>query len=386
MPTHLNRAERLRILVVMELRNALLYHPVGSNLKTPPMRRSFSLASLHVLRTVLAAVALFLASSTPAHPRQSSPDAAQAARQPHDSVTRQGPFVLGNQRYSVNFQYKVLPASPTVPSSRTSSTLSRLEILDARSVSLYYEELPYHVSQGRLQEQLTASASLLTGNGGVALAIRFVDHPQSADKIAKESWQLFTVMNDQLKPLGPMLPLGHGSDITVGGVVTAVMMKGGIAVMPMASTAEVLALRVWTGNFYASVPVRFDWAHGQWGVGQQCYRNSNGTLTESGCILPVQASAQPRSLHDDFPFVQLFPAPDADSGGAENIMITPNKPLEFLEMFAIVHWHTEGLQGQRVACTFSDVWLRTRIDGQEGWVHGQDAFAALGLPQTNPAP
>jgi len=327
-----------------------------------------------------------------AHPtKQFPPNSPQTSDRLRDSVTRQGPFTLSDQRYTVLFQYKALSENPlpAAASPNSTSTLARLEILNAHDAAIYHQDFAYNVTQGHLQEQLTASASLLSGTGGVALVIRFLehpDHPENAGTFAKESWQLFTVVNGQLRPLGPMLPLGHGGDITVGGVVTAVMMKGGIAVMPMASTAEVLALRVWTGNFYALVPVRFDWAHGQWGEGQQCYRTSNGTLTESGCILPVQAVAQPRSLDADLPYVQLFAAPDAATASPQDIMITPSKRLEFLETLAIVHWHSEGLQGQRVACTFSDVWLRLRIDGQEGWVHGQDAFAALGLPQTSPAP
>lgn len=326
------------------------------------------------------------------HPgKQFPPNSSQSSYRLRDSATRQGPFALSDQRYTVLFQYKVLSENPSSAQSSASSnsTLSRLEILNAHDAAIYHQDFPYNVTQGRLQEHLTASASLLSGSGGVALVIRFLDrpdHPESAGAFAKESWQLFTLVGGQLQPLGSMLPLGHGGDITVGGVVTAVMMKGGIAVMPMASTAEVLALRVWTGNFYALVPVRFDWAHGQWGEGQQCYRTSNGTLTESGCIMPVQAAAQPRSPDADLPYVQLFVGPDGDTEGSQNIMITPSKHLEFLEMFAIVYWHNEGPQGQRVACTFSDLWLRLRIDGQEGWVHGQDAFDALGLPQTSPAP
>jgi hypothetical protein len=357
------------------------------------MRRSsqpFWLAFLLLCRATLVAgiAVIFCASALAQFPPTASSAASASPRRLRDSVTREGPFAIGDQRYTVLFQYKVLSEgpSPSAKPANSSATLSRFEILNGQNTSIYHQEFPYTFTQGHLQDHLSASASLLSGNGGVALAIRFLDRPESPDKIAKESWQLFTVVDGQFRALGPLLPLGHGSDIAVGGVVTAVMMKGGIAVMPMASTAEVLALRVWTGNFYASVPVRFDWPHGQWGVGQQCYRNTNGTLTESGCIIPMQAVPQPRSLHDDFPYVQLFPAPDADTGGSDNIMITPNKPVEFLEMFAVVHWHTEGLQGQRVACTFSDVWLRVRIDGQEGWVHGQDAFTALGLPQANPAP
>jgi len=371
-----------------------MFFYVDNNDRSNPSMRSVSkwLSRTHitVLRTAIATTLLlfFCACAEAQFPPVASSDATDSTHRLRDSVTRQGPFTVGNQRYAVLFQYKVLAerTSSGTPSANSSSTLSRLDILNARDNSIYHQEFPYTVTQNRLQEHLTASASLLNGTGGVALVIRFLDQPERTDALAKESWQLFTLANGQLRPLGPMLPLGHGGDLTVGGVVTAVMMKGGIAVMPMASTAEVLALRVWTGNFYALVPVRFDWAHAQWGEGQQCYRNSNGTLTESGCIMPVQAVAKPRSSDADLPYVELFVGPDGNTEGSENIMITPSKRIEFLEMLALVRWRNEGPQGQRVACTFEDLWLRTRIDGKEGWVHGQDAFDALGLPQASPAP
>jgi len=372
----------------------MLYYGYSSGLRSSFVPRKFHPASPRVYFRFKLALATVLTLASPgwsaAHPgKQFPPSAPPASPRLRDSATRQGPFTVSDQRYTVLFQYKVLSEGSSPTPSANSSTLSHFDILSTHDNSIYHEDFPYTVTQGHLQEHLTASASLLSGSGGAALVLRFLDqpdHPESAKAPIRESWQLFAVVNGQLRPLGPMLPLGHGGDITVGGVVTAVMMKGGIAVMPMASTAEVLALRVWTGNFYALVPVRFDWAHGQWGEGEKCYRNSNGTLTESGCILPVQAVAKPRSPDADLPYVQLFVGPDGNTEGSENIMITPGKHIEFLEMLAIVRWHNEGLQGQRVACAFNDLWLRTRIDGKEGWVHGQDAFEALGLPQSNPAP
>lgn len=352
-------------------------------------RRSVSASRFVFLRVpfVAATLLLFFATSTAASPQLPPPPSTPATPQLRDASSREGPFTVDdNQQYSVLFQYKVLPAraSSSAASGSSSSTLWRFDVLSSQENSVYHQTFAYTVTQGRLQEHLTASASLLRGDGGVLLVIRFLDHPdRTADRasVAKESWQLFSISDEDLVPLGPILPLGHGENIAVGGVMAAVMMKGGIAVMPMASTAEVLAIRAWTGNFYASVPVRFDWADSQWGEGEQCYRTADGTLTERGCIIPVEAIPTPRSPDADFPYVQLFVTPDGNTDGSQNILITSAARIEFLEMQAIVRWHNDG---QRVACTFSDVWLRTRINGNEGWVHGQDAFAALGLPQADP--
>ena len=308
----------------------------------------------------------------------------QGASQLRESVTRNGPFTLAGQLYTVLLHYAVLPARNT-PAAKAPSTLSSLQILDSQENPVYQETFNYTLAQQRFADQLSASASLLSGDGGVVLVIRFLDQPTPAPnaspELASESWQLFTIVNGHLTLLDSILPLGQGSDITVSGTVAAVMMKNGIAVMPIASTAEVLAFRAWTGSFYALVPVRFDWAHGQWGEGQQCYQTANGALTERGCVMSVEAKPQPRSPDADTAYVGLFADPGGDTDNSLNVPVSPEARVEILEMQAVVGWETRD---QRIACSFRNVWLRARINGQEGWVRGQDAFDALGLPLTNP--
>jgi hypothetical protein len=321
----------------------------------------------------------------------SSQASAQSAPEPRDELTRQGPFTVGNQQYTVLLNYKVLPQS-VAPTGKSSSTLSFLQILDASGDAVLKETFPYTVNQRHFAERLSAAASLLRGEGGTALAIRFLEQPGAssgtASRFGKESWQLFGSVNGRLAPFGAVLPLGQGTDLAGRGTVAAVMTKGGVAVMPMDSAAEVVALPAWTGNFYVLVPVRFDWPHNQWGEGEECFRNVEGSLTERGCILSVQAALQQRSPDADIVGVQLYAVPDGDTddeaGHPLNVLVTPSSHVDFLEVQAVVRWHSEGQDSQREECTFSDLWLRTRIDGQEGWVHGQDAFAALGAPLSNP--
>jgi hypothetical protein len=329
-----------------------------------------------------------LSFTPPSIQQPSSASASTQASLPNaNSVTRQGPYPLGNQQYTVMLQYRTLPENSSRPASPANftSTLSRLEILDAQGKSLYQENFPYDIEQRRFTQTLSASSSLLPGAGGGALVIRFIERlapPPNADpSLPKESWQVFGVVNGHIAPFGAVLPLGHGADITVNGAVAAVMIKGGIEVMPMASTAEVLAFRVWTGHFSALVPVRFDWPHGKWGEGEQCYATNNGTLTERGCIMRLEVVPQPRPPDADTIYVHLFESPDGNLDNSLNVPISPDAHPEFLDMMAIVQW---GAKGQRVECSFRDLWLRIRIDGKEGWLQGQQAFDALGLPLAGP--
>lgn len=342
--------------------------------------------------------ALILTAAAAAEPFQlKTPPAPQTNRsspQLRDSLAREGPFTIADQQYSVVFNYKVLAEKAslstrtTKSAAKSASTLAHLEILEAHAGSVYQHDFPYTVTQQHFDEKLSASASLLPGSGGTALVIRILEQsassPDGAPQFAKESWLVFTLVEGHLAALGGILPLGHGSDITVNDAVAAVMMKGGIAVMPIASTAEVLAFRAWTGSFYALVPVRFDWAHGQWGDGQKCYQTANGTARERGCIMSVEAKPQPRSPDGDTAYVHLFVAPDGNTDNSENVSVSPETSIEILEMQAIADWRTEPPDAQRVSCSFRNVWLRVLLNGQEGWVYGQDAFDALGLPLTSP--
>jgi hypothetical protein len=324
-------------------------------------------------------------------PSIQQPSAASATSQASpplaNIVSRDGPFSLGNQQYTIMLQYKaLLENSPRSASAANfTSTLAHLEILDAQGRSVYQETFPYDLAQRRFTQTLSASSSLLPGAGGGALVIRFIERlppsPNAEPPLPKESWQVFGVVDGHLAPFGAVLPLGHGTDIAVGGVVAAVMTKGGIEVMPMASTAEVLAFRVWTGQFYALVHVRFDWPHGKWGEGEQCYATDNGTLRERGCIMRMEVAPQPRPPNADTIYAHLFESPDGNLDNSVNVPISADAHPEFLDMMAIVQW---GAKGQRVECSFRDLWLRIRIDGKEGWLQGQQAFDALGLPLAGP--
>ena len=324
-------------------------------------------------------------------PSIQQPSAASASTQASPPLTnfvsRDGPYSLGSQQYTVMLQYRALPenSSRLASAANFTSTLGRLEILDAQGKSVYQENFPYDIAQRHFAQTLSASASPLPGVGGGALVIRFIERlapsPNADPPLPKESWQVFGVVNGHIAPFGGVLPLGHGTDITVNGAVAAVMIKGGIEVMPMASTAEVLAFRVWTGYFYALVPVRFDWPHGKWGEGEQCYATDNGTLRERGCIMRMEAVPQPRPSNADTIYVHLFESPDGNLDNSVNIPISPDAHPEFLDMMAIVQW---GAKGQRVECSFRELWLRIRLDAKEGWVQGQQAFDALGLPLAAP--
>lgn len=319
---------------------------------------------------------------------QSSGRDGQEQAQPQDFAQKQGPFSIGDQQYTVVLHEKVLGGNGGPPPGENSFlvTLAELDIADGNGQFVFQETFPFTLAEGRFLQTINASASLLTGQGGMGLVIQFVEQTASAaggvpGPAVRQSWQVFGLSNGALIKFGPVLPVGQGSDIAVGGVVTAVMAKGGVVVMPLATTAEEVQVRAWTGNFYVLVPVRVDWMHAQWGEAEECYELAEGTLRERGCTMPVEAPREPASgaSGNSGVYVLLF-ASITDKEAAE-VPVLVNSAIDILEALATAHWKdTAG----RSECSFDNVWLRVRIDGKEGWVHGQESFDALGLPLTAP--
>jgi len=297
-----------------------------------------------------------------------------------ESEERLGAFTIGGQMYAVVAREESFQRAKET---KFAATLGELEIRDASDSVIYQEEFPYEPGDGRFARKLSASASLFAGDGGAALALRFIDEAAASSPAAStdgnESWEVFDLVNGRLTRLGPPLPLGQGGDGTaVGGVLTGVMVRGGIGVVPLASKAEALEFRAWTGNFFVYVPVRVDWANGQWSEAEECFELNGGSLRAKGCNLNVAAVAQPRA---DGSTLRLYPETVEDRYNAQQVLVHGSSQVQFLAARAVVNWKESG---GRITCSFDDVWLRTRIDGKEGWVHSEEDFATLGMAAASP--
>jgi hypothetical protein len=286
-----------------------------------------------------------------------------------ESEQRLGVFTLSGQTFTVTtLKQTISPASST----RFATTVSEMQIRDGNSNPVYQQTFPASITDGRFLQTLTVSGSLLEGAGGQALVLRFLE--DSGAPSGTESWQMFSLVNGKLARYGAPLPLGQGT-VAVNGVLTGVMLQGGIGVVPLVSTAEALEFRVWAGNFFVNVPVRIDWARGQWSEGEQCFTNEGGSLRPTGCNLRATPNRQPAA---EGAAVTLFAQPEENPYTARQVPVRPNSALDFPAARALVKWKNSG---ERFTCSFDDLWLRVRIDGTEGWVHSPADFSALGLTE-----
>jgi len=93
-------------------------------------------------------------------------------------------------------------------------------------------------------------------------------------------------------------------------------------------------------------------------------------------------------------FVRLWPKPDEKSGPAANTVVKKDSKVELLAALVATQWVPSGTAqpsgnsngpladaGSIGVANDADLWLQVRIDGKEGWMHSDEDFRALGLPE-----
>ena len=334
-------------------------------------------STMRMLGAAFFCAAALLAQQAGAQAPKSAPPPTQAAAAgPRVSEASEvlGGFTIGGQRYTVVARVRSISGASDA---KFSTTLVGVEIRDAHRAGVYAKSFPADVQDGRFARILSASASAVEGAGGALLVIRYLEEPAAAGE--GESWQVFAPVNGKLTLLGVPLPPGGNENLAVGGVVTGVMVEGGVNVMPLVSKAEPLEFRAWAGNFFVYVPLRVDWEHGQWGEGEQCFKNDKGSLEKTGCNMRITAVAQPSRAPGSV--VTLFEAPVEDRFHASQVPIESGTKFEILDARAVVKWKESG---ERLSCQFEDMWLHARFHGDLGWIHSETDFAAVGLPAGAP--
>lgn len=181
--------------------------------------------------------------------------------------------------------------------------------------------------------------------------------------------QVFGVENGKLVPWGPPIQTQGEFEDFVPGKVS----KIGAAT---SFGTDALKFKVWTGNFFVTVPVLIGFTGAKLGPGMTCFRQTGHGMGESGCEFPVEAERHPSS--DDETFVRLFSEPIEDGATPAHAVIRKESKVEFLAASARMIFDNSG---NAINLGISeDVWLKVRIDGKVGWIHTQEDFEAVGLP------
>ena len=311
-------------------------------------------------------------SSRPPAPQQPSASAVEDAEQ------RTGPFPIAGQNYTVVLHEKRLTS---VDAPALARTLAGMEIKDAAGNASYQRSFPYAIERGRFQQNLSASAELVSGKTGAGLVIHYSE--QTAASLTgtaqtSESWQLFGLVNGKLAALGKPALIGVPR---TGGPFMGVMMRAANGTVAVTSQPDTIEVRAWTGYFYVFIPLRVDWNHGGLAEGQRCMEMIGGGLKEVGCDMRVEALRKPPA--DEFTFARLFGEANENMGEPDHVVMQKDSKIEILGSRAITKWNENG---ELIQPVFSDIWLHVRIDANTGWIHGEEDFGAVGLLAGSPAP
>jgi hypothetical protein len=300
-----------------------------------------------------------------------TPQAGQAARAPaqepkvEDVEERKGPFKIGGQTFTVVLHWKSLPGQK----GDFGEALALLEIVDAAGVIQHREEFSYAVENGSFVDSCSVSVNPISGSNGAGFLLDTGCLPSAP--LSGGPWQIFGVINGKLSLVGkPFYAEGQMGDF-VPGKITKI---GNLTqILP-----DELRIRLFTGYFFVTVPVRVNWLEGKLALGQHCYYQTGRGMAEGGCEMPVE-DVERLPSEQELTFVRMFSESNEQTGTPNHVVIKKDSKVEILAGKVLVTWE-EGKDNIGLGVG-GDIWVKVRIDGKEGWIHTNEDLQALGLYQ-----
>jgi hypothetical protein len=182
-------------------------------------------------------------------------------------------------------------------------------------------------------------------------------------------WQIFGIVNGKLSPIGkPLHAEGEMGDFVPGKVNH---MGNLTQILP-----DELRIRLFTGYFFVSVPVRVNWMEGKLALAQDCLYQTGHGMAEGGCEMPIEG-VERHPGGQDLTFVRMFTESNEQIGPPAHVVVKKDSRVEILAGKVLVTWE-EGKGGIGLGVA-EDIWVKVRIDGKEGWIHSDEDLQAIGL-------
>lgn len=320
-----------------------------------------------------------------APPLQKSPTQMPASGAPtpaNESGKKLGPFLIGGQAYAVELRTRKVQPGSTKDSG---DTVVAMEIRDAAGAVQYQKLFPYVQGTEDSFESWSASALLLKGANGTGLLVSYNDYfePSAPEEEPTGWFQIFGMRGGKLMPFGaPLEVQGEILDRYIDGDTYN-------AARPLDAHADEVDFKVWAGHCRIIFPVRVDWTQGKLTPAKECAMSA-GELG-AGCQYEVVSESQ--LYRSGITFVRLWANPDEKSGASQNAVVKKDSKVDLLAALVATRW-VEGNPagtadkkgpiddaGSVSVASDADLWLKVRIDGKEGWMHSEEDFRALGLPE-----
>jgi len=277
-----------------------------------------------------------------------------------------GPFRIGDRRFTaVLHQKRITGAAVADPEWQT--TLAGIEIKDEKGSVHFRESFSCVIAGEQFAETLGASVDLLQGKERSGLLVGYGRSPSTP--LGGQSWQVFGLFDGKLVPFAkPIFAEGDLIEEAHGNVVRTAPEPG--------LEGEVLHFRVWTGNFFVVYPVRVEFLMAKAMPAWRCSERTAQHM-KSRCRYRIETERRPGD--EEMTFIRMFAGADESAGTPEHVVVKKSSTVEFLSAKGEVRWEEDE---RRVTLSpGDDFWLEIRVDGKEGWIHTQEDFQAVGLPQ-----
>lgn len=325
-----------------------------------------------------------VAQPTGTHQAQTpTPQTVPASAPPNQSDKFLGPFSIGGQSYKVEVRTrKVQPGS----TQETGDTMLEMEIQDAAGAVAYRRTFRYQETDGEFSDSWSVSAMQLIGKNGSGLLVSYdaYSEPSAPEQEPTGWYQIFGVIDGKL--------VSFGAPIEVQGGLLDKYADGSSykAERPIGTEADVIDFKFWSGHCRLIFPVRVDWSHGKLSPAQEC----SVAAGEPGAGCQYGVVPEDTLYRSDITFVRLWPNPNEKSGKAEKTVVKVDSKVELMAALVPTRWidgksvgavensndWIKDAGGFRVVPE-SDLWIKVRIDGKEGWIHTEEDFRSLGLPE-----
>ena len=317
---------------------------------------------------VLVTTTIGLGQSAPGAGNQGQQKTSTTAAPLEDFDRRIGPLKIKRQNFTVVLHLKRV----RVPGARavgSEETVTRMEIWDDAGIIHYAKSFPCEVVEDHFAETMEISAQMLEGSQDSGILITYGEDPSTP--LGGGSYQVFGMFNGKLVPFSKPISM-EGNLIRPepsSEKVVKTSTEPGLL-------AEVLRFRVWSGNVFVIIPVRVDWMLAKVRPAWQCYRMTAHGMKPQ-CQFKVEADRRPPE--NELSFVRLLSEPEEEMRIAEHVVVKKDSRVEILEASGEQVWEEAN---ERIGLGVGeDLWLKVRLDGKEGWIHTQEDFNAIGLPQ-----
>jgi len=308
------------------------------------------------------------ASSSPAPPAAAQVQPLpQAVPKVVVSDQTQGPFSVGGQSFTFVKHVQGIDGKTSVDD----STVEWWELRNAAGSALYRRQYPVGFEGGTFVDTENVDVRELKTSLGQGILVQGGELPSEPNG----GWwiQVFGLVNGKLTPLsGALRTDGAFLGEQVESYQPSTTFHGQQA---PAVSHDVLKFRVWTGNVSIIYGVMIDWLQGRVRPEWTCM-----TVQRQPAACHYQIEADP-IREKEMTFVRLFPEPD-NGFTPKHVVVKPDSKIDYIEAEAFVSWSVDQDNINFGVSDPGKVWIHVKIDGQDGWISGEEDFDAVGLPQS----